>query len=203
MSSPDTSPGVGPSRWDPLLIVAVGVICLIFLLFSYFKIIQTHCCGFLSVHFYRNPRHQLNEQILEDPDSQVRSRGLDSYIMHSLPITQFKKNDEQTTRPTNADCVVCLGEFQDGEWLKHLPYCSHIFHVACIDTWFQIHSSCPLCRSNVVSVKMQQAHSITMNSLLETLRREDFYHERLVNNEDIRSQILHNHSSRAVEGSVD
>ncbi|MCE3051293.1 hypothetical protein HAX54_049351 [Datura stramonium] len=153
----------------------------------------------------RNPtqRHQLNQQIVEDPDSQLQSRGLDSYVMHSLPITQFKKNDEQTARLHNSDCAVCLGEFQDSEWLKHLPCCSHVFHVACIDTWFQIHSSCPLCRSNVFSVKMQQEHSITMNSLLETLRREDFNHERSVHNEDIRSQILQNHSSRVVQGSAD
>ncbi|KAH0716453.1 hypothetical protein KY284_009358 [Solanum tuberosum] len=196
MSSPNSTPGIGPLHWDPLLIVSVGIVCFIFLLFSYFKIIQTRCCRFLSVHFYRNPiqRRQLNDHILEDHDSQLQSRGLDSYIMHSLPITQFKKNDEQTTRPNNSDCAVCLGEFQEGEWLKHLPYCSHVFHVACIDTWFQIHSSCPLCRSNVFSVKMQQGHSITMNTLLETLRREDFNRERSVHNEDIRSQILQNHS---------
>ncbi|CAN4121045.1 unnamed protein product [Withania somnifera] len=204
MSSPNSSPGVGSSRWDPLLIVSVGVICLILLLFSYFKIVQARCCGFLSVHFYINPnqRRQLNEQIPEDPDSQLQSRGLDSYIMHSLPITRFKKNDEQTARPNNSDCAVCLGEFQDGEWLKHLPYCSHVFHVACIDTWFQIHSSCPLCRSNVFSIKMQQGHSITMNSVLETLRREDFNHERSLYYEDIRSQIIQNYSSRVVEGSA-
>ncbi|KAM3303256.1 hypothetical protein P3S67_014286 [Capsicum chacoense] len=189
MSSSNSTPGVGPSHWDPLLIVSVG----------------THRSGFLSVHFYRNPtqRRHINEQILEDPDSQLQSRGLDSYIMHSLPITQFKKKDEQTARPNNSDCAVCLGEFQDGEWLKHLPYCSHVFHVACIDTWFQIHSSFLLCRSNVFSVKMKQGNSITRNSLLETLRREDFNHERSVHNEDIQSQILQNHSSRVVEGSTD
>lgn len=205
MSSPNSSPGIGPSRWDPLLIASVGVICLILLLFSYLKIIQTHCCGYLSARLYRNPtqRRHINEQILDDTDSQIQSRRLDSYIMHSLPITQFKKDDQQTTRPNNADCAVCLGEFVDGEWLKHLPYCSHVFHVACIDTWFQIHSSCPLCRSNVFSVKMQQGHSISMYTLLETLRREDFNHERSVHNEDIRSQILHNHPTRAVEGSSD
>ncbi|QCD90910.1 E3 ubiquitin-protein ligase [Vigna unguiculata] len=44
-------------------------------------------------------------------------------------------------------CVVCLGEFEEGEKLRRLPECMHCFHVACIDTWLCSHSSCPVCRS--------------------------------------------------------
>nr|XP_016505231.1 PREDICTED: RING-H2 finger protein ATL1-like [Nicotiana tabacum] len=68
--------------------------------------------------------------------------------MHSLPINQFKKNEEQTRGNNTRDCANCLGEFEEGEWVKHLPNCPNALHVSCIDTWFQIHSSCPLCKSN-------------------------------------------------------
>ncbi|WKA05164.1 hypothetical protein VitviT2T_023145 [Vitis vinifera] len=46
-------------------------------------------------------------------------------------------------------CVVCLCDAVEGERLRRLPDCKHCFHVGCIDAWFQAHSTCPLCRSQV------------------------------------------------------
>lgn len=45
------------------------------------------------------------------------------------------------------DCAVCLGEFREGDDVKVMPFCSHVFHAACIDTWLLLHMSCPICRS--------------------------------------------------------
>ncbi|KAL9348691.1 hypothetical protein Peur_060057 [Populus x canadensis] len=57
-----------------------------------------------------------------------------------------KKNDDYET----PYCVVCLHEVVDGERLRKLLKCKHCFHVACIDAWFQSHSTCPLCRNQVL-----------------------------------------------------
>ena len=46
-------------------------------------------------------------------------------------------------------CVVCLHDAVEGERLRRLPYCKHCFHADCIGTWFEAHSTCPLCRSQV------------------------------------------------------
>ncbi|KAH0980751.1 hypothetical protein GBA52_007928 [Prunus armeniaca] len=48
-------------------------------------------------------------------------------------------------------CVVCLQEVMKGQRCRKLPICNHCFHVHCIDTWFQSHSTCPLCRTNQAS----------------------------------------------------
>lgn len=45
----------------------------------------------------------------------------------------------------DAGCCVCLGDFSAGEGVLHLP-CSHMFHEACIRTWFKTSSKCPTCR---------------------------------------------------------
>lgn len=74
-------------------------------------------------------------------------------VPSSLPASQFKKNGGEV--PINTDCAICLGEFEEGEWIKLLPNCSHGFHVSCIDTWFQSHSKCPLCRSHVSTHSVQ------------------------------------------------
>ncbi|KAL3750827.1 hypothetical protein ACJRO7_011764 [Eucalyptus globulus] len=73
------------------------------------------------------------------------SHGLDSFTLHNLPTARFLRG------------------------LKHLPNCAHKFHVACIDTWFRLHSNCPLRRSDSV---------VSVRSLMETLDREDFVNER-------------------------
>ncbi|KAK4440833.1 RING-H2 finger protein ATL2 [Sesamum alatum] len=188
-------PGTDPSKWDPQVIGLVGLICSIFLLFSYYKIIERNCDTFRGITLSRNPeqRRRLNEH-LEEFSSQLRSRGLDSYIMHSLPITQIRKQKDGESHPGGAECAVCLGEFEEGEWVKHLPHCSHVFHVSCIDTWFQTHSSCPLCRSYVFGISPPQESSVAMRSPLETLNREDYHRARSERHQVVRSQVPQNAS---------
>ncbi|PIN23967.1 hypothetical protein CDL12_03312 [Handroanthus impetiginosus] len=191
MSSP---PNNDQSKWDPQVIGLVGLVCSIFLLFSYYKILERNCTNVRIISLSRNPdrRRRINEH-LEEFSSQFQSRGLDSYVMHSLPITQIKKDkEEEQDSPANmGECAVCLGEFEEGEWVKHLPNCSHVFHVSCIDTWFQTHSSCPLCRSYVC-----HEVSMEMHSFLETLNREDFHRERSEHYHVVRSQVTQNVSER-------
>ncbi|XP_059626978.1 RING-H2 finger protein ATL16-like [Cornus florida] len=152
------------------VIAVVGAVCSIFLLFIYSRFVWSRI---------QEQRRILNESNPDDPSLQFQSRGLDSFITHSLPITQFKKKNEEELSQSNTECAVCLGEFEEGECLKHLPNCSHAFHVPCIDTWFQNHSTCPLCRSQIYDFTPDHEYSVSINSLLETLRREDFLRQRL------------------------
>lgn len=44
--------------------------------------------------------------------------------------------------------------------MKVIPYCKHVYHPMCIDTWLSSHVTCPLCRSSQlfdeVSLGMKQ-----------------------------------------------
>lgn len=46
-------------------------------------------------------------------------------------------------------CAVCLEDVEDGEMVRQLPACRHLFHVGCIDMWLHSHATCPLCRCQV------------------------------------------------------
>lgn len=47
------------------------------------------------------------------------------------------------------ECPICLGDFIEGEKMRILPKCKHLFHVKCIDKWLLSHSSCPICRQQL------------------------------------------------------
>lgn len=77
--------------------------------------------------------------------------GLDPKLLETVPVMPFllaRKRDD--FRDDQRECVVCLGEMEDGETVRLLPDCRHAFHVPCIDRWFVAHSNCPVCRSPVV-----------------------------------------------------
>ncbi|CAN6231058.1 unnamed protein product [Urochloa humidicola] len=48
-----------------------------------------------------------------------------------------------------AQCAICLAVVRDGETVRMLPACGHLFHVECIDLWLRSHPTCPLCRRDV------------------------------------------------------
>lgn len=76
--------------------------------------------------------------------------GLDPSVIVSLPTFTFRQPDptaqnEQTL--TVPECAVCLSVLKDEEVIRLLPNCKHTFHVECIDKWFALHSTCPVCRA--------------------------------------------------------
>lgn len=190
--SPVTSPELKPSQWHPWVIIWVAVTCIGILLFTYLRILQRLCFNFSR---NQDRRRLLNETNADDPSSlQFQSHGLDFSLVHSLPINQFKKDHQGRSEmaQSTTDCVVCLGEFEEGEWLRHLPNCKHVFHISCIDNWFLSHSNCPICRSEVYGLGLNHQYPASMYTLLETVRREDFFQERAQHYQFLRSTILQN-----------
>uniref|UniRef100_A0ACD5ZFP2 Uncharacterized protein n=1 Tax=Avena sativa TaxID=4498 RepID=A0ACD5ZFP2_AVESA len=75
-----------------------------------------------------------------------RNSGVDRSVVESLPVFRFGALQGQKA---GLECAVCLGRFEPTEALRLLPKCRHGFHVECVDTWLDAHSTCPLCRSRV------------------------------------------------------
>ncbi|XP_073154098.1 RING-H2 finger protein ATL57-like [Henckelia pumila] len=69
---------------------------------------------------------------------------LDPSTVKSLPLLSY---DAAATPRLLEDCPICLTEFRGTESVKMIPYCGHVFHPGCIDTWLESQVSCPLCRS--------------------------------------------------------
>ncbi|CAD7940740.1 unnamed protein product [Amoebophrya sp. A120] len=46
-------------------------------------------------------------------------------------------------------CTICLTEFEEGELVRTMPECDHIYHAACLERWARSQGSsclCPMCR---------------------------------------------------------
>lgn len=56
------------------------------------------------------------------------------------------------TTATTDICAVCQDGFVIGNERRQLNACRHMFHRACIDTWFQENVHCPVCRSDIRDV---------------------------------------------------
>ncbi|XVF46471.1 hypothetical protein PTKIN_Ptkin03bG0029200 [Pterospermum kingtungense] len=201
--APASASSSPPHHWtllDRLLFASLAVLCTICLVFSYYRVLKRLCCSFHAAIFSRNQVQAqllLHDRSFDNPSPQNQSNALESTVIRSLPISQFKKENKEeppdnNNNNNNTDCAVCLGEFEEGEWLKHLPNCTHAFHISCIDTWFQTHSSCPLCRSSVcyVTTEPECVVSVSVFTIMETLRREDFLQDRAGHYQMLRSEVL-------------
>lgn len=89
------------------------------------------------------------------PADDAEPRGLEDAAIRALPAFSYRRN----SKPASADepsapaseCAVCLGEFEEGDRVRMLPACLHVFHLACVDAWLQGSTSCPLCRADVAA----------------------------------------------------
>ncbi|XP_019198608.1 PREDICTED: RING-H2 finger protein ATL3-like [Ipomoea nil] len=79
-------------------------------------------------------------------------KGLEPSVLKTIPEVEFSSKDFKE----GLECVVCLCEVCEGEKTRFLPKCNHGFHVECIDTWFQSHSTCPLCRNPISNPNSSQ-----------------------------------------------
>ncbi|XP_062179384.1 RING-H2 finger protein ATL8-like [Phragmites australis] len=77
-----------------------------------------------------------------------RSGGLDADAIAALPELVYRKEEED--EGDERECAVCLGAMAEGDAARRLPRCMHVFHRGCVDVWLREHSTCPVCRAEVV-----------------------------------------------------
>jgi len=46
------------------------------------------------------------------------------------------------------ECCICMMEYKEGEVILATP-CDHVFHKRCMQEWFQLSRTCPVCRTDV------------------------------------------------------
>ncbi|KAK3226669.1 hypothetical protein Dsin_006531 [Dipteronia sinensis] len=145
-SPPAQSSGSG-SFFTPLLISLAGVASTSLALLVYHLVVARYC---MRIRQRSNTTASSVSQTLPDHNNLQFSNGVDEKILITIPILSYSTNETNAFRVDQSECVICLGELEDGEMVRLLPNCRHAFHVTCIDDWFLGHSSCPVCRSPII-----------------------------------------------------
>lgn len=81
---------------------------------------------------------------------QADKKGCSESFLDSLPRvprSKIKKDD-------NCPICCCKYEEDDHPLVAELPHCGHRFDVECISVWLSKSTSCPLCRDDVTSHKL-------------------------------------------------
>ncbi|KAG6473049.1 RING-H2 finger protein ATL40-like [Zingiber officinale] len=87
-------------------------------------------------------------------DQHPDAAGLDPAAIAALPSFPYRKTPpgeevEEEAAGGGAECAVCLSAVEEGEMVRRLPACKHVFHVGCVDMWLASHVTCPVCRATV------------------------------------------------------
>ncbi|KAL6121706.1 hypothetical protein NUSPORA_01336 [Nucleospora cyclopteri] len=69
-----------------------------------------------------------------------------SYIKPKLKTISYGSSDELPD--DNHRCTICYDDYKHGCKVKILP-CDHHFHNECIEEWFNVKDSCPLCKKSI------------------------------------------------------
>ncbi|KAF8006754.1 hypothetical protein BT93_K0919 [Corymbia citriodora subsp. variegata] len=155
-AAPTASPSAAAARAGRYALNGKIMLCTVVVLFvAVFAILgfHSHARWFNCCRRRRRPtRHRrLNRDsapAAAEPSSGCGGGGLDVSVLKSLPVFTHAGSRNGDVGQF-IECAVCLSDFEDGETGRRLPKCEHVFHADCIDTWFESHSSCPLCRAPV------------------------------------------------------
>ncbi|CAH2059331.1 unnamed protein product [Thlaspi arvense] len=136
----------------------LAIIVITSMIFAIFVVgLASVCYRWSSRQFYL-PEHSLNQ--FTDSDDEFRTarrtrrntatRGIDAAIVKSFPTFLYSEVKERRIGKGGVECAVCLCEFEDDETLRLMPHCYHVFHADCVNVWLSDHSTCPLCRMDLI-----------------------------------------------------
>lgn len=135
-----TDADVFPNVTMPITVILTGV--LLFVIFA----------GFFSLFFWRFLLNRLFStwHIQQTPYGDLihvatppENTGLDPFIIRSFPVLHYSS---ATMKNHGTECAICLSEFSDEDTVRLITVCRHPFHSSCIDLWFALHKTCPVCR---------------------------------------------------------
>ena len=104
---------------------------------SYYNSSSNVIPDLVEVTLYSQTINTSTEQSMEDvniiPNINILSNSSSVHIYSTL-------------NTTFTQCPICQENFTENSIVRKINSCDHIFHIGCIDTWFEENITCPVCR---------------------------------------------------------
>eukprot|EP00746_Dinoflagellata_sp_MGD_P016642 gnl/MRDRNA2_/MRDRNA2_137694_c0_seq1.p1 gnl/MRDRNA2_/MRDRNA2_137694_c0~~gnl/MRDRNA2_/MRDRNA2_137694_c0_seq1.p1 ORF type:complete len:273 (+),score=29.25 gnl/MRDRNA2_/MRDRNA2_137694_c0_seq1:143-961(+) len=79
-----------------------------------------------------------------------------------LRPTEIEKMETVKHFGDAAECSICLNDVVQGENIRYLPGCGHLFHKSCIDLWMVRRADCPLCKCPVTKEHLKGLQGVSV-----------------------------------------
>ncbi|KAJ8625048.1 hypothetical protein MRB53_033578 [Persea americana] len=149
-----------PYKLNPSMLIIIFILISAFFFMGFFSIYIRQCAGDSDTNRGGSRRNGLRGR-------SRRLRGLDHAVIETFPVLEYSVVKGLKLGKSTLECAVCLCEFEDDETLRLLPKCSHVFHPDCIDMWLSSHTTCPVCRADLVPGSDTEAQAATVAETVE------------------------------------
>ncbi|KAM7280904.1 hypothetical protein ACFE04_008038 [Oxalis oulophora] len=141
-AQPSPDPQYNYAEFNPSMAIIIVVLIAAFFFMGFFSVYIRYCSESSNGNSIRPLTHARS--------CHATARGLDPEVILTFPTFPYSDVKELKIGKGALECAVCLNEFEDDETLRLIPKCDHVFHPECIDEWLSLHTTCPVCRANLV-----------------------------------------------------
>lgn len=141
-------------RVSPSMAIIIVILIAALFLMGFFSIYIRQCAD--------SPSNSIRNMAGVTGRSRRAARGLDASVLETFPIFEYSFVKIHKIGKGTLECAVCLNEFEETETLRLIPKCDHVFHPECIDEWLGSHTTCPVCRANLVPQPGESVHGIPL-----------------------------------------
>ncbi|XP_062084696.1 E3 ubiquitin-protein ligase ATL6-like [Humulus lupulus] len=144
-------------QFNTSLSVFLGVFMSVFFFIGFFAAIYTVYCSNAQ-----GAENSVRLGAATGRSSRRNARGLDAAVLETFPTLDYSAVIGLKIGKGALECAVCLCEFKDDETLRLIPKCDHVFHPECVDMWLESHTTCPVCRANLVPEPDESLHRLEL-----------------------------------------
>ncbi|CAB9530932.1 region, transmembrane domain- and RING domain-containing protein 1 [Seminavis robusta] len=116
---------------------------------------------------HNNSTTDLSESTTKTPTAALSE--IDN-MTSSETVSHAATTDEEQGRSTfsggmQSTCSICIDDFEQGEKLRMLPRCRHMFHTECILPWLtERQGCCPLCKVEVIEQEPREQQTLVQTT---------------------------------------
>ncbi|KAK3281707.1 hypothetical protein CYMTET_10518 [Cymbomonas tetramitiformis] len=108
-----------------------------------------------ALHVSLNLDNMSYDEIYETFGGPTSVPGVPQSVLNQLPSDVLDATEG--CKAAQCSCTICLQDFEEGDTVRTLPRCSHMYHTACIDQWLVTQGDCPICRVAIIAEDSRSA----------------------------------------------